>query len=263
MCPKCGVPVANASVFRTTKKSQLSVSRCRTCHTVSHLSTNTIFQQCHLAPPQVVLLLRGVLKGEASITLAAALSLSPQTILNLRRDVQDSARFLQSKTPLTDDQTETDEMFQHAGEKVRNTRIQWIRRVVERTSNVGVEPTTLIVRRLEERLGGRAVMSVCALSRTRLAKPCKPRCIHSLTPKRLSPPTCSNGYHHIIRVHATVNQSVHECARDDDGDGMRARAWQHGGRHVDGCPHCSAPGRKAFTRNTWLVPWRLVSFDGI
>ena len=26
---------------------------------------------------------------------------------------------------------------------------------------------------------------------------------------------------HIIRVHATVNQSVHEEARDDDGDGMR------------------------------------------
>ena len=94
-------PVANASVFRTTKKSQLSVSRCRTCHTVYHLSTNTIYQQCHLAPPQVVLFLRGVLKGEASITLAAELSVSPQTILNLRRDVQDSACFLQSKTSAT------------------------------------------------------------------------------------------------------------------------------------------------------------------
>src|ERR671923_270834 len=71
--------------------------------------------------------------------------------------------------------------FSMRGKKARNTRIQWIRRVVERTSNVGVEPTTMIVRRLEERLGGRAVMSVCALSRTRLAKPWKPRCINSLT----------------------------------------------------------------------------------
>jgi hypothetical protein len=41
-----------------------------------------------------VFFLRGVLKGEASIQLSAELSVSPQTILNLRRDVQDSARFL-------------------------------------------------------------------------------------------------------------------------------------------------------------------------
>jgi hypothetical protein len=64
--------------FAPRAKSQLSVYRCRTCHTVSHLSPNTIFQQCHLAPPQVVFFLRGVLKGEASITLAAALSVSPR-----------------------------------------------------------------------------------------------------------------------------------------------------------------------------------------
>ena len=101
MCPKCGAPVANASVFRTTKKSHLSVSRCRTCHTVSHLSPNTIFQQCHLAPPQVGFFLRGVLKEEAYIQLSAEVSVSPQTILNLRREVQDRARFLPSKTSAT------------------------------------------------------------------------------------------------------------------------------------------------------------------
>jgi hypothetical protein len=121
MCPTCGTPVAKASVFRTTKKSQLTVYRCRECHTVYNLYTNTIFQQCHLTPTQVVLFLRGVLKGEASITLAAELKVSPQTILNLRRDLQDSAHFLQANTPLTDDHTETDEMFhaKRAGEKKR------------------------------------------------------------------------------------------------------------------------------------------------
>jgi len=121
ICPKCGDPVTNASVFRTTKKSQLTVYRCRTCHSVYNLYTNTIFQQCHLTPQQVVLFLRGVLKGEASTTLAAELKVSPQTILNLRRDVQDSARFLQPNTPLMDEHTETDEMFQNAGEKKRET----------------------------------------------------------------------------------------------------------------------------------------------
>lgn len=117
MCPNCGAPVANAYVFRTTKKSQLTVYRCRECNTAYNLYTNTIFQQRHLTPPQVVLFLRGVLKGEASTTLAAELRVSPQTILDLRRDVQDSARFLQPSTALPDEYTETDEMFQNAGEK--------------------------------------------------------------------------------------------------------------------------------------------------
>lgn len=117
MCPKCGDPVTNAYVFRTTKKSQLTVYRCRECNTVYNLYTNTIFQQRHLTPQQVVLLLRGVMKGEASITLAAELKVSPQTVLDIRRDLQDSAQFLQPNTPLTDEHTETDEMFQNAGEK--------------------------------------------------------------------------------------------------------------------------------------------------
>lgn len=117
MCPNCGEAVANASVFRATTKSQLTVYRCRACHTAYNLYTGTIFQQRHFTPQQVVLFLRGVLKGEASITVAAELKVSPQTILDLRRDLQDSARFLQSNTPLSDAHTETDEMFQNAGEK--------------------------------------------------------------------------------------------------------------------------------------------------
>ena len=114
MCPNCGEPVTNAHVFRTTKKSQLTVYRCRACRTAYNLYTNTLFQQRHLTPQQVVLFLRGVLKGEASGTLAAELKVSEQTILDLRRDVQDSARFLQPNTPLPDTHTETDEMFQNA-----------------------------------------------------------------------------------------------------------------------------------------------------
>jgi transposase-like protein len=113
--------VTGAYVHRTTKQSQLTVYRCRACNTAYNLYTNTLFQQCHLTPQQVLLFLRGVLKGETSITLAAELQVSPQTILNLRRMVHDSARFLQPNTPLADEHTETDEMFQNAGEKKRET----------------------------------------------------------------------------------------------------------------------------------------------
>ena len=64
-----------------------------------------------------VLLLRGILKGEPSKTLAAELELHYTTVLELRRDLQDNAQLLQPETPLSDERTETDEMFQNAGEK--------------------------------------------------------------------------------------------------------------------------------------------------
>lgn len=121
VCPNCGDTVSNAYAFRTTRKSQLTVYRCRNCGCAYNLYTGTIFQQRHLTPRQVVLFLRGVLKGEPSKTLAAELEVSEQTVLDLRRDLHDSARWLQPHTPLTDLHTETDEMFQNAGEKRRET----------------------------------------------------------------------------------------------------------------------------------------------
>jgi hypothetical protein len=66
---------------------------------------------------QIVLLMRGVLKGEPSKTLAAELDLNYRTVLTLRHQLQANAERLQPETPLTDDETETDEMFQNAGEK--------------------------------------------------------------------------------------------------------------------------------------------------
>ena len=79
--------------------------------------SRTVFEQRHLTPAQAILLLRGVLKGEPSRTLAAELGLHEVTVLELRRDIQNNARLLQPDTPLPDQQTETDEMFQNAGEK--------------------------------------------------------------------------------------------------------------------------------------------------
>lgn len=40
-----------------------------------------------------------------------------KTILTLRHEIQANAEQLQPDTPLLDDETETDEMFQNAGEK--------------------------------------------------------------------------------------------------------------------------------------------------
>jgi hypothetical protein len=85
------------------------------------LYNRTVFQQRHLTPQQVVLLLRGIVKGETSQSLADELGLNYGTVLELSRAIQANAVLLQPETPLVDAVTETDEMFQNAGEKRRGT----------------------------------------------------------------------------------------------------------------------------------------------
>lgn len=116
-CPRCGASSADAYLHRQTRKSQLQVYRCKHCHQIYNLYSGTVFQQCHLTPQQVVLLLRGVVKGEPSTTLAAELTVSYQTVLDLRHKLQANAVAMQPETPLSDHVTENDEMFQNAGEK--------------------------------------------------------------------------------------------------------------------------------------------------
>ena len=116
-CPRCHASVQNAREFRTTKKSQLTVYRCLACQQTYNLYSNTVFEQRHIPPEKVVLLLRGVLKGEPATVMARELELHYTTVLELRRDLQDNACLLQPETPLKDERTETDEMFQNAGEK--------------------------------------------------------------------------------------------------------------------------------------------------
>ncbi len=162
VCPTCGESVTNASLFRTTRCSQLRVYRGRQCQTAYNLYTGTVFQQGYLTLRQVILFLRGVLKGEPSKTLAAELGMSEQTILDLRHDVRDSAHQLQPNTPLTDAHTETDEMFQNAGKKAANAPTPPTRHTCAQITNAGAASTPMIARRLLAPSGGKVDWSACA-----------------------------------------------------------------------------------------------------
>jgi hypothetical protein len=109
-------PIAGASVRRT-RRSQVTVYRCHECQGLYNAYSGTIFQARHLRPSQVVMLLRGVCKGEPTATLARELGLPRSTVDGLRQQLQPNAQAMQPGTPLPDDVTETDEMFQNAGEK--------------------------------------------------------------------------------------------------------------------------------------------------
>ena len=121
-CPWCQSPVEEANRFRVTRKSKLQVYRCKQCQHIYNLYTNTILQQHHLTPQQVVLLLRGILKGETTNELAAELELNYLTVLTLRRELQKNAEHLQPDTPIPDVEAESDELFQNAGEKRSTAR---------------------------------------------------------------------------------------------------------------------------------------------
>lgn len=121
-CPWCQTPVEQASLFRVTRKSKLKSYRCRECKHIYNLYTKTVLQQHHLTPQQVILLLRGILKGETTNELAAELGMNYLTVLTVRRELQRNAERLQLDTPVPDLEAESDELFQNAGEKRSKVR---------------------------------------------------------------------------------------------------------------------------------------------
>lgn len=120
-CPHCAASAKRARVFRRTTHSHLSVYRCEVCRGVYTLYSGTLFAGKHLRPAQTILLLRGVCKGEPSLTLAREIKVSRRTVHAIRQALQANAQRQQPPTRLNDQRTETDELFQNAGEKRRET----------------------------------------------------------------------------------------------------------------------------------------------
>jgi hypothetical protein len=117
VCVHCGAAWSRSSEFRRTRTSQLVVYRCRECRGIYNLYSGTIFAARQLRPSQVVLLVRGVLKGESAMTLARELGMSRTTITELRYLIQQTAFENATRQALPDQVVEADEMFQNAGEK--------------------------------------------------------------------------------------------------------------------------------------------------
>jgi transposase-like protein len=116
-CPHCPAAHDEARLFRINGGSGLPVWRCQRCQGVYNLYSGTVFGGSHLAPLHVVLILRGVLQGQPSAQLAREIGLTEKTVLKWRHRLHARAEQIQPNTPLPDQATESDEMFQNAGEK--------------------------------------------------------------------------------------------------------------------------------------------------
>lgn len=116
-CPHCQATHEQARFFRVNRGSGLTVYRCLCCDGIYHLYSGTLFAESQLTPEQVVLLLQGVLQGKSSRQIGRELGLTEKTVRKWRHRLQAQAEKLQPHTPLSDLETESDELFQNAGEK--------------------------------------------------------------------------------------------------------------------------------------------------
>jgi len=116
-CPHCQADFAQAHWFRQTQRSELDVYRCQECKGIYNVYSNTVFEGRYFRPEQTVLFIRGVCQGKPTAQLARELSISRTTATEVRHQLQGNAEREQSETALADEEVETDEMFQNAGEK--------------------------------------------------------------------------------------------------------------------------------------------------
>jgi transposase-like protein len=83
-CPRCGS--TNRRKFRP--QQQFPAYRCRACDGYYTALTGTIFEKTRQRPAVLVLLLRGIAKGESAAALARELGMSRQQVLALRQRIQ-------------------------------------------------------------------------------------------------------------------------------------------------------------------------------
>jgi transposase-like protein len=113
VCPQCGS--GNRRQFRT--QGYYAAYRCRVCAKYYTLLSGTAFDGSRQRPATLVLLLRGIAKGESTARLARELHLSRQTVHTLRQRLQANLNDT-APTGLMDGQTfAVDEIYHNAGEK--------------------------------------------------------------------------------------------------------------------------------------------------
>jgi transposase-like protein len=113
VCPQCGS--ANRRHFRT--QGYYAAYRCRICDGYYTLLSGTAFEGSRQRPATLVLLLRGIARGESTARLARELHLSRQAVHTLRQRLQTNLNE-SAPTETMDGQTfEVDEIYQNAGEK--------------------------------------------------------------------------------------------------------------------------------------------------
>lgn len=116
LCCPDGHPLAEGQKPHKFRKNGLPCHRC-TCGKVFNIFTGTILRGIHYDCIKIVLMLRGFAKGETTQMLSQELKLSYNALLDWRHILQEFAFENRDVSCLTDQEVESDEVFQNAGEK--------------------------------------------------------------------------------------------------------------------------------------------------
>jgi transposase-like protein len=112
-CPQCGS--INRRLFRQQK--YFDAYRCRDCDGYYTLLTGTAFEKTRQSPATLVLLLRGISKGESTARLARELGLSRKQMHTLRQRLQSNLNETAPTELMAGTTFEADELYQNAGGK--------------------------------------------------------------------------------------------------------------------------------------------------
>jgi transposase-like protein len=113
VCPCCGD--AKRRLFRA--QEPFPACRCRTCEGYYTLLTGTVFEKTRQRPATLVLVLRGIAKGDPTARLARELGLSRKQLHTLRHRIQANLNDNAPTGVMTGTAFEADELYQNAGEK--------------------------------------------------------------------------------------------------------------------------------------------------
>jgi transposase-like protein len=113
VCPRCGH--WQRRLFRD--QGCFPAYRCRACDGYYTVLTGTVFAKTRQRPATLVLLLRGIAKGEPTARLARELGLSRKQLHTLRQRIQTNLNNTAPTHVMTGTAFEADELYQNAGEK--------------------------------------------------------------------------------------------------------------------------------------------------
>jgi transposase-like protein len=113
VCPHCGH--SERRVFRA--QGHFPAYRCRACDGYYTLLTGSVFEKTRQRPATLVLMLRGIAKGEPTARLARELGLSRKQLHTLRQRLQANLNDTAPTDVMRGTAFEADELYQNAGEK--------------------------------------------------------------------------------------------------------------------------------------------------
>jgi transposase len=222
-CPN-GHPLPTDQAPHDRHRDPIFDYKCRICGGVYNIFTDTIWNGSRYSCATIVLIMRGIIQGIPTKHLAEELGIDRSHLLKLRHEIQKLAQACLPSSPLSNSQTESDEMYQNAGEKGYkhyDPDDPPRRRANKQRGRGTMENDRPPILGVVGRESGQIRLTVCDNTQQATVQPH----VENTTEPNATVYTdeCS-AYNHIGetgRSHAAVSHSQKEWARDDDGDGIR------------------------------------------